>query len=143
MTESIPEDDEAKLVKNRFNSRQKNMKLINQIETDQAPYFGLNAKHHQHEDPYGGAASARKSIMKEESENNFKIAKQLSYDLSSEFKGYTPRQEGFVEECRIGDVDLIEFREHMQEEEEEKEASEVKNAPVTCDEQSSDSSCTS
>ena len=39
-----------------------------------------------------------------------------------------------MEECRIGDVDLIEFREHMEEEEEEKEASEVKNAPVTCDE---------
>jgi hypothetical protein len=97
------------------------MKLINQIETDQAPYFGLNAKHHQHEDPYAAQASARKSIVKDESENNFKMAKQLSYDLSSEFRGFTPRQEGFVEECRIGDLDLIEFREQVEEEEEEKE----------------------
>ena len=43
--------------------------------------------------------------------NNFKIAKQISYDFSSEFKEISPRQAGFIEECRIGDADLVEFRE--------------------------------
>lgn len=138
--ESSPDQE-----KQRFSTRQKNMKLINQIENDQAPYFGLNAKHHQHEDPYGGQMSARKSLPKvafDEEENNFKMAKQISYDLSSEFKGLTPRQEGFVEECRIGEQDLIEFKEPVFEEEEEKEQ-EQQEPTQTNDDQSDDSSCES
>jgi hypothetical protein len=52
-----------------------------------------------------------------EDDNNFKVAKQLSFDLSSEFRGFTPRQEGFVQQCIIGEADVVEFREPGYEEE--------------------------
>ena len=34
----------------------------------------------------------------------------MSFDFTSEFKNYSPRQPGKVEECRIGNDDLVEFK---------------------------------
>lgn len=41
--------------------------------------------------------------------DNFRLAKQLSFDISSEFRSCTPRQEGLIEDCRIGDAELVQF----------------------------------
>lgn len=74
-----------------------------------------------------------------EDENNFKIAKAMSYDLSGDFLNYSPRLEGRVQACLIGDPDLVEFE--IQEsniEEEESEEEDEGNADEV--ETSSDSS---
>ena len=75
----------------------------------------MNAKHHQHEEV--GQASKRQGALRVEDRDddeyqdrdNFKIAKALSYDFSSEFKGCDPLQEGLVQDCRIGDPELVQF----------------------------------
>ena len=55
---------------------------------------------------------------------NFQLAKQLSYDFSSEFKACSPRLEGQIENCKIGEDDANPFvidqvEEEMKGEEEE------------------------
>ena len=35
----------------------------------------------------------------------------ISEDLSSEFKNYSPRKEGIVQDCKIGEADIVEFLE--------------------------------
>ena len=113
------------------------MALINNIETSQAPYFGLNALHHQHEEvqndvvsmirqepdqigPNTVEPSPATQIEKSPYENDlrpgdqFRLAQQLSYDLSSDFKDFPARQEGIVEEGRIGDADLVEYFDNQQ-----------------------------
>ena len=75
----------------------------------------MNAKHHQHEEV--GQASKRQGALRVEDRDDdeyqdrdtFKMAKQLSYDFSSEFKGCDPLQEGLVQDCRIGDPELVQF----------------------------------
>lgn len=60
----------------------------------------------------------------QDEENNFKIAKAISYDLSGEFQNYSPHVEGRVQACLIGDPDLVEFEiqeSHVEEEESEEE----------------------
>jgi hypothetical protein len=73
------------------------------------------------------------------------MAKQLSYDLSSAMAGYSPRQEGFVEECKIGEADLVDFKEPgFEEEEKEEKAKTPKSAPKVIEDVSEESSsCTS
>lgn len=121
--ESLEEQKTFKPIKSQAQKRSsKNMQLINQIENDQAPYFGLNAKHHQHEDAYGTKMANIENDVKSEVDDNFKVARQISYDLSSEFRGCTPRQEGLIENwARIGEPDLVQF---SNSEEKEKESSE-------------------
>ena len=41
--------------------------------------------------------------------NNFRVARQIVYDFTTEFKNYSPRQAGLVQECRVGDPELVEF----------------------------------
>lgn len=53
----------------------KNMKLINQIENSQAPYFGINVKE-QAEEAYGiKVGNMDKDVMSDEMGDNFKIAR--------------------------------------------------------------------
>ena len=139
-----PQDTESKMI--AAHNLPSNIKLINQIESEQAPYFGLNQKHHQHEDPYGGHSSQRKSLAKFVDNDNFKVAKMLSYDLSSEFKSETPWQEGFIESCHIGEADMVKFYEPGQEREEEKKSSkndspDEGNSHSNSDSDDSNSSC--
>lgn len=62
-------------------------------------------------------------------ENNFKMAKAMSYDLSGDFINYSPHVEGRVQACLIGDPDLVEFElEESNVEEEEEESEEEPNA---------------
>lgn len=50
-----------------------------------------------------------------------------SYDLSSEFRDYLPQQEGIVQDCKIGEADMVPFDEPEDYDEEEEESE--KEAP--------------
>lgn len=46
------------------------------------------------------------------------MARQMiSDDLSSEFRNFSPRKEGIVEDCKIGEADIVQFEEPMLEDE--------------------------
>jgi len=61
----------------------------------------------------------------EDGENNFRIAKAISYDFSSEFHNCTPRLEGTVQGCVIGEPDPVEFKQDETEEEESESQEDV------------------
>lgn len=96
-----------------------NIDLINNIESQQAKAYNLDSMWQQKVDKpklqnnflKPQEVQEYKDAAPQQDNNNFRIAKQISYDLSSEFKECTPRQAGYIEECRIGDADLVEFRE--------------------------------
>ena len=85
-----------------------NLNLINNIETSQAQYFSLNAKHHIHQVEGGQPPNAfqvrkqsllgdqalmdSKPMSDDDDFPNYKTGKQMvSFDISSELKDYSPR----------------------------------------------------
>ena len=45
----------------------------------------------------------------QDDENNFKLAKAISYDLSGEFQNFQPHVEGVVQAAVIGNSEIVEF----------------------------------
>jgi len=69
---------------------------------------------HEDDNAVGHPANAgddSKNISNVEDFSNLKGERaNISFDLSSEFRGFTPRmQEGLVQSCRIGEAQTVEF----------------------------------
>lgn len=90
--------------------------IINALEKTQKRYENIVEEpkyyYEQDEDPPVINGIQKNNENDEGSqEKDFKLAKYLSFDFTSEFKDFSPRPIGQVEKCRIGDPELVEFKE--------------------------------